>query len=110
MATSSTNSTDNMIPPELEVGLREDNITFWHEHRGFTRPQLHGHRVGEAYASLKSFVTTRRASNDSSIESRLRLYATLLWKEMVRKLFFSYGRLVNRIDSGFTKCVDQRSN
>lgn len=110
MATSTTSFIDAVVPQSLVVALRDDNLTFFKSHEGFTRQQLHGHRVGSAYRSVKSFVTAHRGSDLPDFGDRLHLYANLLWKEMVRREFHDKRSFSNIINSYSTRKPGRRSS
>lgn len=79
---SDTNSTLSAI----EVRIKDDNKAFFLANLGFTRRQLHGHRIRAAYTAIKAFFSARQERDIPDFEKRLLIYTRLLLREMVRRL------------------------
>lgn len=77
--------------------IRDHNVAFWKKHKGFTRSQLHGHRVGAAYIAFKAYVSTHRPQNTLNFQERVCQYANLLRKEMVRSHIIILKRRLIRL-------------
>lgn len=69
---------------DIETRIKDDNKAFFLKNQGFTRPQLHGHRIRAAYLAMKAFVSAHQEHSVPDFEERLLIYARLLLREMVR--------------------------
>lgn len=77
-------TTDFTSASLLESSLREANKQFFIKRKGFTREQLHGHRLRAAFTAIKAFVSARQEQRMTDFEDRLCTYTRLLRSEMVR--------------------------
>ncbi|KZV74332.1 hypothetical protein PENSPDRAFT_682119 [Peniophora sp. CONT] len=67
---------------DIQEAIRKENRKFFMQRTGFSRSQLHGHRVGEAYESIREFVLRNREDHAPDFEGRLCTYADVLFLEM----------------------------